>query len=401
MYLQKLAKIKRYNPHPHPVSLTSLVSRRVALNQNSTGQKILCPTCGFATTDPGSLTRHRKRRHGYNPKTRQDHPERSTSKPNKSSSRHEPYKRDRPHALYCGTIDIAPSDSQTSLDSLFLPNLESSSSSSSSHNLDDILFPAFPSSDKDDCYSFTWDKYLGYPNNEDLNTILFPEKSPLTTTTATATTPLIPRSPSPKQLIPGVDTALLEYHGLSRSWQDSDNITLPPPPPPPPDTTTTTTVEAPIFDYPFQPNYPINPALDNYPPFHVEEGSIYQGLPDVSQYYIPCDLATYLPCHEAQQFVQTIPTALDPAIVESVAAPAGEYRVDWVRSLQGHSRLTPPPPELDFSTSSSSSSLSSLLSSHSIFTPPPPSLPDSVLLESPPCFTPDELDHLLKMCETF
>src|ERR1700722_12108574 len=123
------------------------VSRRVALNQNSTGQKILCPTCGFATTDPGSLTRHRKRRHGYNPKTRQDHPERSTSKPNKSSSRHEPYKRDRPHALYCGTIDIAPSDSQTSLDSLFLtlpPNLESSSSSSS-HNLDDILFPAFPS----------------------------------------------------------------------------------------------------------------------------------------------------------------------------------------------------------------------------------------------------------------
>jgi hypothetical protein len=38
---------------------------------HSTGERNqLCPTCDFATTDPGSLTRHRKNRHGYEPISR-------------------------------------------------------------------------------------------------------------------------------------------------------------------------------------------------------------------------------------------------------------------------------------------------------------------------------------------
>ncbi|TFK34672.1 hypothetical protein BDQ12DRAFT_715178 [Crucibulum laeve] len=57
-----------------------------------TGEKpYACPSCSFATADPGSLTRHRKTKHNYVPTGKSSCKVAATKK----SSRHEPYSRSR------------------------------------------------------------------------------------------------------------------------------------------------------------------------------------------------------------------------------------------------------------------------------------------------------------------
>ncbi|KAK7060885.1 hypothetical protein VNI00_000618 [Paramarasmius palmivorus] len=72
-----------------------------------------CPSCEFSTSDPGSLTRHRKRKHGYIPQTRNarltnlgsislgDQDAEGTSATSRASRKHQPYPR--PKASEKGT----------------------------------------------------------------------------------------------------------------------------------------------------------------------------------------------------------------------------------------------------------------------------------------------------------
>jgi hypothetical protein len=86
--ISKPPELKRRHSHAHAVRLSSLPGSRVAHPDHSTGEYISCPTpdCDFVTSDSGSLTRHRKRIHGYEPKAR-------STTPGETSSRHTPYPR--------------------------------------------------------------------------------------------------------------------------------------------------------------------------------------------------------------------------------------------------------------------------------------------------------------------
>ncbi|KAJ3808284.1 hypothetical protein F5876DRAFT_67412 [Lentinula aff. lateritia] len=63
---------------PRAKSLKSNVETHIRTHTKSKTNN--CPDCDFTTVDPGSLTRHRKRIHGYIPKTRRSrHPKPTTS----------------------------------------------------------------------------------------------------------------------------------------------------------------------------------------------------------------------------------------------------------------------------------------------------------------------------------
>ncbi|KAF9465449.1 hypothetical protein BDZ94DRAFT_1234608 [Collybia nuda] len=100
-----------------------------------------CPDCEYTTSDPGSLTRHRKRIHGYVPK------ERNLAVNNKRSRRHAPYIRES-------------SDDSSS-------NASFTSTSSASPQIEDKAFdistlyePCFstPQFNTGNAFSYPWDK---------------------------------------------------------------------------------------------------------------------------------------------------------------------------------------------------------------------------------------------------
>lgn len=70
LHLRKRSTNKRFNAYAYTVRVylfsTSLITYGATCN--STQNKLrACPDCSFTTSDPGSLTRHRKRFHGYEP----------------------------------------------------------------------------------------------------------------------------------------------------------------------------------------------------------------------------------------------------------------------------------------------------------------------------------------------
>ncbi|KAG6816215.1 hypothetical protein H0H87_007713 [Tephrocybe sp. NHM501043] len=160
----------------------------------STGEKPnACPDCDFCTADPGCLTRHRKRKHGYVPirKTAKIGPTTGT----KQSRRHNPYQRNDK-----------------------LASMASPSSSTSDNTFDDFdafraMTFSFPSASEAVCdeaqsvFSYSWDKSLftsdvpstlsGLDASEDFSSMLF-------------------------KLSPGVDTCSQLHNGLDFSFDAMD-----------------------------------------------------------------------------------------------------------------------------------------------------------------------------------
>ena len=156
----------------------------------STGEKPqCCPTCDFATSDPGSLTRHRKRVHGYEPKPRKA---RSSGKvpTTKKAFRHTPYSRDSSIESFTSssTTSFSPADL---VDLTTLPYPPPSSPPAFKFNFDTSCACATP---EDEPYSYAWTK----PDFANDLAVAFD---------ITSLFPQPPRSPSPRQLLPGSEAA--------------------------------------------------------------------------------------------------------------------------------------------------------------------------------------------------
>ena len=168
--LPELAKVKRQDPPSHTVrlspSLTSLP--HLVFSSHSTGeQPHACPDCDeYRTADPGSLTRHRKKVHGYVPKQKSKAQSTTTSK----SHRHAPYDRPRGSSFTSSSSSSSRSSSYHTCDSnspvfdlspVSTPSPPSypytsaptapPSDSACSEKIDDALHP-------DLLYTYPWDK---------------------------------------------------------------------------------------------------------------------------------------------------------------------------------------------------------------------------------------------------
>ncbi|KAG6908457.1 hypothetical protein DXG01_004540 [Tephrocybe rancida] len=117
-----------------------------------TGEKPkACPDCDYCASDPGCLTRHRKRKHGYVPRSMT-----ARAKPSvgtKQSRRHNPYTR----------TEVASASASTDTTTPF-PIYESLS-----EDLSAILNSTYPTfgaadaCDDENMFSYTWDKNLFSP----------------------------------------------------------------------------------------------------------------------------------------------------------------------------------------------------------------------------------------------
>lgn len=112
----------------------------------STGEKPhACPDCDYRTADPGCLTRHRKRKHGYVPNRKTGKAKVSTTTINKQSRRHTPYKRKEISASPIPASELLPEAFYATMDSTYLGFGTSDATCSEA---------------QDNMFSFTWDKNL-------------------------------------------------------------------------------------------------------------------------------------------------------------------------------------------------------------------------------------------------
>ncbi|KAI3619678.1 transcriptional repressor ctcf-like [Moniliophthora roreri] len=108
-----------------------------------------CPDCDFSAVDPGSLTRHRRRKHNYIPKPRKSRATNTTTPPPESSSsttatsrksrRHQPYPHSRanssPSPSASASASLSPRPSAASKSASPAPQPQSTTSTS--------MFPVF------------------------------------------------------------------------------------------------------------------------------------------------------------------------------------------------------------------------------------------------------------------
>ncbi|GLB41246.1 putative zinc finger, C2H2 type [Lyophyllum shimeji] len=121
-----------------------------------TGEKPhACPDCEFRTADPGSLTRHRKRTHGYVPKHNVNGGAKARPVGTKQSRRHAPYLRRASEESSSASSSSSPEDiPDESLDFSTFLNFPPSACGPVDTNCD---------APRDKQFSYTWDKDLFHP----------------------------------------------------------------------------------------------------------------------------------------------------------------------------------------------------------------------------------------------
>ncbi|KAG6856480.1 hypothetical protein H0H87_003948 [Tephrocybe sp. NHM501043] len=156
-----------------------------------TGEKPeACPDCDYRTSDPGCLTRHRKRKHAYVPNGKCGRAKTASS--TRQSRRHNPYKSN----------EIAPMASPAS-DGL---SIDISSILAAFETSDSLCDPT-----QVDLFSYTWDKNL-FPSEVGDAPVSFDLASKFTST--------------PFYFSPAVDTCSQLYNGLDFSFDAANPLPL-------------------------------------------------------------------------------------------------------------------------------------------------------------------------------
>ena len=207
---------------------TSSDDVRVNSNQD---KALKCPdaACDFRTCDPGSLTRHRKRAHNYQPRSR-NYPSSGRITTQKMSNRAAPYPRrgstssssfsDLSQPSLCSDREAEepayedatppPLYGFSYLDAPFIfpptppPTLCSDS---------DLSFPIGTALPDWTDFSFAFDQFTELADG-----LVFVASKPQT--------PDLPQSPDPKNIVPAFGTSVLEEIALSKYWAAMQAATL-------------------------------------------------------------------------------------------------------------------------------------------------------------------------------